>query len=237
MIGTGQAAASDSSPVLLAATPNPSPVREFLKNLVIFLVLSGVGGYVWYFGLFPRLLRKKSPSWPLDAWRLASYGAWLTVCASLFVFRDQFYKEVLIPLLTRTGLDPKFISWLPVVVVLPLIALVGLLVIWNFRRDETNRAAGLTAVGARRLSSLDVWTVPRRNSSFTTSLVRARVFSSEHDFPFHSHGWRRVSGLEQTGHRRHRPRATCHSFPDAASVTGFGKRKLCGVASDRPRSC
>jgi len=140
MIATGpRATARDSSPVLLAAASSPSPIGELLRNLAIFLVLSAVGGSAWYFGLFPRLLRKNL-CWPLDAWRLASYGAWLTACAALLVFRDQFYREVLIPLLTRLGLHPLLILWIPVVVVLPLIALVGLLVIWNFRRDESNRA-------------------------------------------------------------------------------------------------
>ncbi len=119
---------------------DPSPIRELLSNFAIFLAVSAVGGSVWYFGLFRWLLRKKNPAWPLDAWRIASCGAWLTVCAALLVFRDQFCKELLIPLLTRFGLHPILISWLPVVVVLPVIALVGLLVIWNFRRDESNRA-------------------------------------------------------------------------------------------------
>jgi hypothetical protein len=137
--GGAQAAASDPSPVLLAAVASPNPTREFLKNLTIFLVLSGLGGYIWYYWLFPRLLRKNNPSWPLDAWRYASYGTWLTVCVSALVFRGQLEHHVLTPLLSRV-LNSIWISWLTIVGVLPLISLVGLVAIWNFRRDETNRA-------------------------------------------------------------------------------------------------
>jgi hypothetical protein len=133
------AAASESPPALLIAATDASPIREFLKNFAIFLVLAVAGGYVWYFGLFPRLLRKKHPNWPLDAWRNASYGCWLTVCGSAYVFRRQFVEYVLDPLGRRFNANPTLIAWLPEVVVLPLVALVGLLVIWNFRREETNR--------------------------------------------------------------------------------------------------
>lgn len=134
-----EAAGSEPFPRLLIAAAATSPMREFLKNLAIFIVLAVAGGYVWYFGLFPRLLHKKNPDWPLDAWRKASYGCWLTICASAYVFRRQFMEIVLVPLGSRFNANPTLIAWLPEVVVLPLVALVGVLVIWNFRRERTNR--------------------------------------------------------------------------------------------------
>ncbi len=139
VVATGPiATASDSPPMLLAGAMSPSPSRELLKNLAIFLVLSLFNGFFWYFGLFPRLLRKEKPSWPLDAWRGVSYGAWLTLCASALVFRGYFEYYVFTPLFGSVIGNSIWISWLLEVVVLLLISLVGLLAIRNFRRVESD---------------------------------------------------------------------------------------------------
>ena len=135
---TGQvAAATGSSSILLAqASVNRG---LWLRSIAIFLVISIGGGYVWYFGLFPRLLRMKNPRTPLEAWRLASYGAWLTCCVAALFLKQPLMLSVFRPLLTgyfKSVLIDYFMEFF----LLPVLALVGLLVIWNFRRSATARA-------------------------------------------------------------------------------------------------
>jgi hypothetical protein len=111
---------------------------NWVKSGAVFLVISALGAYSWYFGLFPRLLRKDDPSWPLDAWRQASYGAWVTTCLAAYAFKKPMIVKVVEPLLR--GSPDALITYFMELILLPLLALVGLLVIWNFRRDATNRA-------------------------------------------------------------------------------------------------
>jgi hypothetical protein len=138
LVWAGQAlAANDSFPGILAQAA--STRNAWLRGAVIFLLIAVGGGYVWYFGVFPRLLQKKNPNWPLDAWRLASYGAWLTICAGGWFFKQPLMVSVFKPLLT--GVFPNvLIEFFMEFILIPLFAIVGLLVIWNFRRDAANRA-------------------------------------------------------------------------------------------------
>ncbi len=94
-IGAGHAIAA-SPPAGKPARPG-SDQGSWIRSSAIFLVISAVGGYAWYFGLFPRLLRKKVPSWPLDAWRLSSYGAWITTCLAVYAFRKPLVAQVVEP--------------------------------------------------------------------------------------------------------------------------------------------
>jgi hypothetical protein len=139
---TGQAAAATDSPAVLFAQAAGGRV-PWLRSIAIFLVISVGGAYVWYFGLFPKLLRKRDPKWPLDAWRQASYGAWITMCAAAWVFKTPLTMDVLQPLLRGTVPGP-LVDWFMELILLPLLALVGLLVIWNFRREVANRARPTT---------------------------------------------------------------------------------------------
>jgi len=133
------AAATDPPATLLAQVTVEGGIRgSWLQSTLIFLLITAAGGYGWYFGLFPRLLRKSHPSWPLDAWRHASYGAWLTMC-----FAAWFFKKPLVSALTpflRGTVNDTLIAYFVEVILVPILALVGILVIWNFRRDVTNRA-------------------------------------------------------------------------------------------------
>jgi hypothetical protein len=135
---SGQVAAATRAPAV-KLTPTSVSRGEWLRSIAIVLVIAVGGGYVWYFGLFPRLLRAKNPRSPMEAWRLASYATWLTICAAAWFLKDPLTKSVFRPLLTvyfRQTLIDYFMEFF----LLPVLALVGLLVIWNFRRSATARA-------------------------------------------------------------------------------------------------
>ena len=94
------------------------------------------GAYVCYFGLFPRLLRKADPSRPLDAWRQTTYLAWIIACVAAMAFKGPLQSAVLGPLLGKFVNDVVRDDYFMEAFLLPVVALVGLLVIWNFRRDS-----------------------------------------------------------------------------------------------------
>ena len=132
-IGAGRAIAAPPPSVNRAAADTGS----WPRSGAIFLVISIIGGYAWYFGFFPRLLRKSNPSWPLDAWRQASYGAWITTCLAAYAFKTPLILKVVEPF--RRGIPGPLRTYFMEMVLLPIMALLGLLVIWNYRRDVTNR--------------------------------------------------------------------------------------------------
>ena len=135
VLGGGRATAAPETPG--TAAKKGSEPTSWIRSGAIFLVISTVGAYAWYFGFFPRLLRKSNPSWPLDAWRYASYGAWITTCLAAYAFKGPMTAKVIEPLLR--GSPSALIANFMELVFLPLLALVGLLVIWNFRRDAAGR--------------------------------------------------------------------------------------------------
>ncbi len=105
------------------------------RGVLMFLVSALACAYIWYQGVFPWLLRKGEPSWPLDAWRWATAGAWTTTCLSAILLdrpTPLMTRHVFGPLLNQSSLSTLF--FIPIV--LPVILCLGLLVIWNFRRDE-----------------------------------------------------------------------------------------------------
>jgi hypothetical protein len=116
-----------------------APKVSWTRGAIFFLTTSAAFAYIWYYGVFPRMLRKSNPSWPLDAWRLATAGAWTTTCLAgiFFDWPTRFMSSVVfMPIFGAGPLSAYFF----VGIVLPLLEVIGLLVIWNFRRDESIRA-------------------------------------------------------------------------------------------------
>ena len=135
IFGSGRVIAAPGDPVV--ATPKKGVDQtSWFRSGAIFLVASTICAIAWYLGLFPALLRKGTPSWPLDAWRYSTYGAWITTCVSAYAFKGPMIAKVIEPMLgSKSSLTAYFME----MVLLPLLALVGLLVIWNFRRDTAGR--------------------------------------------------------------------------------------------------
>ncbi len=87
-LGAATAEAANPPGRNAARTAPDQSSRAWIRSGLVFAAVSLIGGYAWYFGFFPRMLRKQGPSWPLDAWRLATYGAWITICLAALAFRN-----------------------------------------------------------------------------------------------------------------------------------------------------
>ena len=110
------------------------PVRTngsaWFRSAVAFLVAALGAGYIGYFWFFPRLLRRKNPAWPLDAWRQTSYYVWAAICIATLFFKGPLmawlkpYLDGIFKNLNETvknSLSPHFMEW----VLIPLVLLIG----------------------------------------------------------------------------------------------------------------
>lgn len=107
--------------------------RAWAISALVFVVISAGGGYVWYAGLFPWLLRGPNPRWPLEAWRLSTCAFWLTVCLAALAFQGPT-KPHLDRLFSGSNNFQSMMKQWSFFVLLAVACLLGCLVTWNFRR-------------------------------------------------------------------------------------------------------
>lgn len=107
-------------------------------RLAVFLFLATTAVIVCYYLIFPGLLRKARPSWPIDAYGTATACAWLAVGFLAFgIFRDLLNLEVLN---VATGSEPVD-YYLPKALVL-IVTVLGSVLWWRLCRSKARPELG-----------------------------------------------------------------------------------------------